>query len=134
MKKFFKSLVAIMLVAMTAIAFTSCGIPSDYKKAEANLKEEGYEVMVLTDAITLGSAEALYGLERGDLVASVTGMKDDDGVSIFYCADKDAANTLYDKLKAEFDEADDEEKEDSDFGKSGKVVWAGTKAGVKAAK
>ena len=50
MKKFFKSLVAVMLVAMMAISFTSCGgVNKDPLKAAENLEANGYTVVSLHD-------------------------------------------------------------------------------------
>ena len=136
MKKFFKSLVAIMLIAMMSISFTSCGMPNDPTKTKANLEKEGYSVVYLSDAISLTTQEALFGVSRGGLIGVVTGTNSNGSemVVVYYCKDSKVAKTVYDKIKAEYDTADAEEKKDTAVGKSGKVVWMGTKAAIKAAK
>ena len=127
MKKFFKSLVTLMLVCLMAVSFTSCGVPSDPAKAKANLEENKYVVVYLSDAITLTATELGFGLERGTLKASVTGTNGEEAISIYYCNDSATAKKIKEKLS-------ENKGENVVVGKSGKVVWTGTKEAIKAAK
>ncbi len=140
MKKFFKSLVAVMLVAMMAISFTSCGVSKDPTKEKEKLEGKGY--IVVLEQIDLG------GLDKteANLVATKEG---GETVTIKWYKEEADAKAAYDKLKV----ANDKDKEalkkmeDGDakdvakkaldnyaFGRSGKIVWFGTKTAVKDAK
>jgi hypothetical protein len=157
MKNFVKILTVVLVIAMSVAMFAAC-VPSDPAKAEANLKEAGYTVLV-TSSSALGDIIGNIGNSiAGDLVPknvdkTVTANKGDDSVAIVYFKDKDSAKTYYDALKAEKTKYSDEIKKEYDegkitkakydelkadaanskLGKSGVVVWMGTKAGVKAA-
>ena len=147
MKKLLKSLLAVMLIAMMAFSFTSCGVAKTPEKAEKKLKDAGYEVEVIDEELALAMYVEAYDLEKGDIECVVDAQKDSDGVTIYYCANRKAAKKIYDELKKEFDEMKEDIKELSgtekelaeeymdklDYGKSGKVVYVGTKKGVKAA-
>ncbi|MBQ4099275.1 MAG: hypothetical protein IJC87_04050 [Clostridia bacterium] len=137
MKKFFKSLVAVMLVAITAIAFTSCGVPADPAKAEENLKANEYVVdKVAAKVVVSAYVGASYGLgsagKVGDVIFATNG---DDAVLVVYSDDADLLKSLNEDLVELFKEVKKDAEEDVDLvkGKSGKCVWVGTKAGVKAA-
>ncbi|MBQ8372377.1 MAG: hypothetical protein IJX38_05540 [Clostridia bacterium] len=123
MKKIISSVLLFAILAVAALALVSCAPAKDPAKAEAALKEAGYEVSNLTV----------------DGVGMVSGMKVEDDtiktVTIQYYADKDAANEAYDELKEEWDEVkDDEDYKDYEIGKSGTMVWAGHKDAIKAAR
>ncbi len=163
MKKFLKSLVAVMLVCLMAVSFTACGgVSKDPAKAKANLEKNGYAVVSLHNdgSLVEGTAAAAaitgmvagYGLKASDIDYVVTGTAEIEGsyesVVIYYCKTKDAATKIHDAiekqyndLKAKVDKMEDgsdkdeakAELKDSKYGKSGTVVWMGTKAGVKAA-
>ncbi len=147
MKKLLKSLLAVMLIAMMAFSFTSCGVAKNPEKAEKKLKDAGYEVEVVDEELGLAMYVEAYDLEKGDIECVIDAQKDSDGVTIYYCANAKAAKKIYDALKKDFDEMKEEikklsgtEKELAEeyldkikYGKSGKVVYVGTKNGVKAA-
>lgn len=134
MKKFLKSLVAVMLVCLMAVSFTSCGISDDPAKVKANLEKEGYKVLLADDAISTGVIAEAYGLKAGDIVASLTATNGDETISIVFCGNGDAAKTVKDKMQEQIDKMDEEDKKDLKWGKSGKAVYMGTAAAVKAAK
>ena len=139
-----KSLLAVMLIAMMAISFTSCGIPSDPAKAKANLEGEGYKVLL--EQVDLGDLGNMLGDKtEANLVAT----KGEESVTITWYKEEADAKTAYDALKKTFEDAkaqlekmeDGEQKDalkkeidNAAYGRSGKIVWFGTKAGVKAAK
>lgn len=126
MKKLMKSLLAVMLIVMMAVSFTSCGVPSDPAKATENLKKNEYVVIA-------GEAKT-FGLEEAKVQAIVTASKvinPTDSVIIIYFKDAADAKEYHAKLK----EADKgESKTDYVYGRSGKAVYTGHKDAVKAAK
>lgn len=148
MKKFFRILAATMLFAVMAMTLCSCGVPSDATKAKENLEKNGYTVVMLQGSYKGTIISINTGVEY-----TVTGTNGEESVSIIYYSDKENANKAYkefkedhDKslkeLKASYDDgkiskdAYDKAKAELDnikFGKSGKVFYSGTKAGVKAA-
>lgn len=128
MKKALSIIAVLALVAVLGVALVAC-VPSDPDKAEANLEEAGY-VVVRVDADTPLAGAALKQI---DAVTSITATDGDEGVTITYFESADAAKAYYEDAKAEWDEMDDEDKEGMKMGKSGKVVYFGTEAGVKAA-
>lgn len=148
MKKLLRSLLAVMLIAMMAVSFTSCGVAKNPDKAEKKLDKAGYEVMVIDDEASLNYFAKMYDLEDGDIECIVRATKgDDEYVQIIYCANAKAAKAIYKEIKKEMKEykeeikdlEGDEKKEakealkDMKYGKSGKVVYSGSKKGVKAA-
>lgn len=126
MKKALSIIAVVALVAVLVVALVAC-VPSKPEKAEANLKKAGYETVVVKESdgklaqITL----AAYG---DGCVATVTGFSKDakEGVNIVYFDSADNAKAYWEKHK-------DEEKEGYKSGRSGKVVYVGTEAAVKAA-
>ena len=147
MKKLLRSLLSVMLVAMMALSFTSCGITKNPEKAEKKLKDAGYEVMVIKEEVAFASYAKMYDLEASDIECVLMAEKDDEGVLIIYCANAKAAKKIEKELKKEMKEAKEEikelegeEKKEAEkdlknikYGRSGKAVYTGTKAGVKAA-
>ncbi len=127
MKKALSIIAVLALVAVLGVALVAC-VPSDPDKAEANLEEAGY-VVIRADSDDLIAGAVLKQI---DAVTSITATNGDEGVTILYFEDTDAAKAYYEELKADFEKAE-EDKEDYKIGKSGKVVYAGTEAGVKAA-
>lgn len=148
MKKFFRLLVATMLIAVMAVSLCSCGVPSDPDKAEANLKKNGY-----TTTKIKGSYEGPILSIKTGIEYTVTGTKGEENVVIIYYSEKEDAVKAYDEFKEKHDKSlkelkdtysdgkiskDDYEKakaviDNIKFGKSGKIFYSGTKAGVKAA-
>ncbi len=135
MKKVISITAVIALVAVLTLALVAC-VPADPDKAAANLEEAGYIVSNVKASQGTGVQLGLNATAKG-CVAMVTGTlistAGTESVAIFYFNDADDAKAYYEKIKAEYDELDDEDKEDKKVGKSGKVVYAGTEAGVKAA-
>lgn len=140
MKKVLLVVAVIALISVATMALVGC-VPSDPAKAEANLIDAGYEVMVTRASDGTGVKLGLNAVADG-CVAMVTAMKatisnddaDFDGVVIYYFNDGAKAKAFYEEQKAEYDELSDEEKEGMKVGKSGKVVYAGSKDAIKAAK
>ncbi|MBQ4587402.1 MAG: hypothetical protein IKC33_01120 [Clostridia bacterium] len=135
MKKSIKVL-AMLLVVLTLSFAVACAPNADPEKAKASLEENGYAVLLATDAISLGVKELGFGLEHGDLVATLTAVNEDgEAITILYFAKSGKAKDFYkdnkDNLK-KLTETDDSEKEVV-AKQSGKMIYVGTKAAIKAA-
>lgn len=124
MKKFARIMSLALVAVMLCATLASCGAPAkDPADAVAALKEEGYVAV--------------------KLLSVVTGVKDGEAVIITYYDDADKAKEAMDKM----DEAAIEElkgklvalglSEEGDLvgpKRSGKMIYMGTKAAIKAAK
>ena len=129
------TLAAVLLCGMLA----SCAPAKDAAKAEKALKEEDYTVISDDNVVP-----ALYKLAGYDLDMVVTGtksVKDDEGkdkieiVVIYYFADKDNAEKAMDDIKKDAEDAKEDENTDwVEPTQSGKIVYFGTKAAIKAAR
>lgn len=138
MKKFTKVLALVLVTVVAALSMVACAPNSNPEKAEKALKDEGYVTIRLSDALTLTATELALGCSRGDIVAVVSGTKKNedkiDTVSIIYFKDSSAAKSAWDKAKAYLeDETEKETESDVVVEKSGKMIYGGTKAGIKAA-
>ena len=163
MKRFFKSLVAILIILSTLLAITSCARPNmDLEDAEEALKDEGYSVTYNDDPGDPSMAEYLRA------------SKDEDSIYIYVFETAKAANLYYESIKTyreyqieslklqiktikyelrafeddmkseEIDALEDQLKElekelkeyknDYVIGKWGKTVWSGTKDALKDSK
>lgn len=141
MKKFLKAMLAAMLIAITAVTVCSCGVPSDPAKAKENLKKNGYAVNddIVTAVIKI-VAVVPYGTTFPQNIESSLWATNADGetVLIVYCKDADSAKKVNEISRKIYDEVKKKDKEndtktDIRSGMSGKVVYIGTKAGIKAA-
>lgn len=135
MKKALSIVAVLALVAVLGVALVAC-VPGDPDKAAANLKEAGYEVSVSKASDGTGvqmGLELTYGKGCIATVNAVNGEfsfaqgADIDMVAIIYFKDSASAKAYWETVK-------DEEVEEGWVAKqSGKIVYAGTEAGVKAA-
>lgn len=134
MKKMVKIIALAMVAVMLMLTLASCGAKpsSDPAKAKEKLEKEGYKVALVENEDVL----KLSGLDG--LVASLTAMKGDSkedaqGVSIYYFKDADSAKKAEENefIKAAIEEA--KKEDDASTGRSGKMIWIGTKEAVKAA-
>ena len=94
---------------------------SDPEKAAEALENAGYTVRLLTDEDYLNE----QGIEA--TIYAVNG--DGEMISIAYYFDSDEAKEGYEEAKEEREDLGDK----YEVGKSGKMVWMGTKAAIKAA-
>ena len=139
MKKFAK-VMAVALVAVMALALlVSCGPASDPDKALAALKENGYAAAAkLTDAISLGAADAIVSATRGDITAIVKATKTDDNdnlqtITIWYFKNAEAAKNAAEKAE-EYANAQKGNSTSWEFGHTGAMIYWGTSAAIKAAR
>ncbi|MBE5742074.1 MAG: hypothetical protein E7360_01995 [Clostridiales bacterium] len=120
MKKAFKNLIAILLVAITAISLCSCARLSA-EKVRNTLEKAGYQVGYNIDdlderrnVVVIGSKE---NAEHRSMVV-ITWYKTED----------------YAKKMEQEDRERLKDKTDYEVGRKGKVVWWGTKDAVEASK
>ena len=130
MKKTIRFVAFAMVALMLMLTLVSCGAkpnatPADAKKA---LEKADYEVLLIDSEAAL----KLTGIDG--LVATLAATTKDlkNAVSIYYFKDSASASDAYDKIKELADEAK-EKTENISVGKSGKMIWFGTKDAVKAA-
>ena len=138
MKKIISLVIVCVMLLGCTLVLSSCGGPnSDPAKAKAALDEAGYIADITDNPIEL----AFYGAIG--IKSVVSGMKvaeDDedklvDAVSIFYLKDDADVDKAYETLEALYNEAKEEYEDlDMEIGKSGNMIWFGTKDAIKAAK
>ena len=144
MKKLSIIAAIVAVVVLSAMLLTACAPASDPDTAEAALEKNGYTTMQTTGYVS-GVLSALAGKEN-NITGSVSGTKtveDADGnkkteyITIIYYKTAAAAKEAY---EAGQDDSDKDKKEkgsdDSDwvYARSGKMIYWGTKAAVKAAR
>lgn len=155
-----KALAIVLVIALCAVCFTAC-VPTDYNKAKANLEANGYQVALIENNGTFGTANAAAMSFAATADVNLTGtctqiimaFNEDNGVLIYYfdnskdaSAFKKAYKTYAEKTKAslkvqkdngEITEAEYNEQVDemnnAKYGSFSKVFWMGTADGIKAA-
>lgn len=140
MKTFAKVLCLSLVAVMLCATLASCAPAAKADDALAALKENGYTA-VKSDLLGAAGLAAL-GIKGVDSVVSgtKTEKKDDkttiETVTIIYFTDADSAKTAEEKLTTKSDEEKKENDNESNwvFKRSGKMVYFGTKAAVKAAR
>ncbi len=126
MKKTLLTLAVIALIAVLAVALVAC-IPSNPNKAVENLKDAGYSARKYETSLPQGCECYVVGTK---INADIT---DSDTIYIYYFKNTDAAKSYYSSYKANWwDSIPDEAKADSVFERSGKIVYRGSEAAVKA--
>lgn len=128
-------LIALALVlTLSVLTLVSCFAPNaNPDKAIAALKDADYKA-VEDDTVT---PLILAGLGVKDVETVVTGTAviDDkiEHVTIIYFDDAEDAKAAWEKVK-EYAEKEDKDEKDTDWtiAKSGKMIWYGTKAAIKA--
>ena len=149
MKKIISMALVVIMLVCSAVTLTACGIPSDYKDAKANLEEKDYTVKVTTTDALIKAELLVLGITDVDVDALVEASKDEDGIDLIYCNDKDSADKILEKIEKFIDESKqalDELFEDKDsdeykkamdefnkmkVGKSGTVVYMATEQALK---
>lgn len=124
MKKNLSIIALIALVAVCCVALMAC-LPSDPKDARKNLEDEDY---VVANELAIKTGLTLAGIKS--IADVVVATKDEDYVVLVYFESKDAAKEAYAQIE-EYAKGDDE---DAVIKQSGKIVYFGTEAGIKAAK
>ena len=124
MKKFAKVMALALIAVLSLAVLVSCGPASDPDKAEAALKENGYAPVHMKGAIVT------------DIVFAVNA--DGDGMLAIYCKDSGTAKSVLSKAQESIKKIEDTLKVkfegESNVQRSGKVLYTGTEAGIKAAR
>lgn len=141
MKKFVSIISLVLVAAMLCVSLVSCGAPAkDPADAKAALEENGY--VATKDDTIVPNILKIAGFDCTSVVTGTKTVEDDEGnksvehVSIYYFADKDAAE----KAMTKIEEYAADEKEDADdtnwvaTTQSGAMIYFGTKQAVKDAK
>ena len=136
MKTFARILTLALAVALLAVMLVSCAPAKDPDKAVEALKKEEYTVA--KDSSGVPAALTLFGVKGVDCVVTGTktvenkdGEKTTEKVLIVYFTDAGSAKNAVDKVRSYY-ESEKDAKED--WKQSGKRVYAGTAAGIKAAR
>lgn len=139
MKRFAKVMSVVMVVVLALAVMVSCGPASDPNKAEAALKENGYAPVHMNGAFSTGATAALLGLGGSDVTDIVFAVNaDGDGMLAIYCKDSGTAKSVLTKAQDVIKQIETnlniEFKGESNVQRSGKVLYTGTEAGIKAAR
>ena len=135
MKKLTLIVAIVTLVAVCAMVLCACAPAGTADKAVAALDKHGYSASV--DKNIIPAALKLLGVDG--IEAVVVGAKStddsDEAVTIVYFYKADQAKASYNTIKS-YAEGKDKNSKDSDweFAQSGKMIWYGTKAAIKAAR
>lgn len=134
MKKTIKLIALTLVLSLSVILLASCLAPNpNPEKAIAALKEKDY--IAAEDDTVLPFIFAGLGIKNVDTVVTGTAVIDKKGehVTIIYFEEAEDATEAWEKVK-EYAEKEDKKKEDSDWTiqKSGKMIWYGTEAAIKA--
>lgn len=147
MKKKIALISTILALALVcSVLLAACGPASDPATAKDNLKKEGYSATVYdSDNAFVKVGLSLFGLEKVAQVLVASKYADDsfEFLTVLYFDSAKDANEMVEKAKEyakdqEKDQEKDQKKKEGEvewtFGKSGKMIWFGTKAAVKAAR
>ena len=142
MKKILSTVLVCVLLLGCVFALASCGAKpnADPEKAEAALKDAGYEVQaMINDGVGFISATKM-DVDMSEIKSEedlAEAMKNAEVVYIVYLAedaDDEAIDEAYDELEDMLEEAKEESDLKLEIGKDGTVLWCGTKKAIKAAK
>ena len=139
MKKFAKVMALAMVAVLSLAALVACGPASDPNKAEAALKENGYAPTHLNGTISTGVTAGILGLKGEDVTDIVFAInKDGDGIIAIYCKDSATAKSVLSKAQENLKKIEEtlqiKFEGESNVQRSGKVLYTGTEAGIKAAR
>ena len=104
MKKFAKITAVALVVVMVMALLVACGYNSDPKKAEADLKKQGYDALYVPNPLTVGNVEGTLTATKKDGNKTTT-------IVVTYYRDADAAKSAYEDAKANLEKAKDYNKE-----------------------
>ena len=141
MKTFAKILCLSLVAVMLCATLASCAPAAKAEDAVAALKDNGYTAEKSEYAGAIGlAALGIKGVDSVVMGTKTEKVDDKDklqAIMIIYFTDADAAKTAEEKVQKYSDDEKKENKdEDSDwvFKRSGKMIYFGTKAAVKAAR
>lgn len=135
-------LTSILLVFMMLLTLTAC-VPADAAKAKAKMEKEKYEVIVASETkLGEGTEYEMDMLEQyremfsknlvDVVIASKGEVENQDGVTAWYFETPSQAKEAFEKIETYIKGAAEQAKtSDYECKRSGKVVYAGTKQGIK---
>ena len=134
MKKTMKLIALALVLTLSVVMLASCfGPNANPEKAIEALKKNDYKAA--EDDTVLPLIFAGLGIKDVDTVVTGTAIIGDKGehVTIVYFEDADAAKAAWEDVK-DYAEKEDKDEEDTDWtiNKSGKMIYWGTKAAIKA--
>lgn len=139
MKKAIKLIALSLVLVMAVLALASCAAPNaDPAKAKEALEKNDYKVQKLDGKLSTAAVSLIIG---EDVECMITAQKVDkeaesiELLTILYFEDADNANDAWEKAQEYAGDQKDKDVDESDWtvGKSGKMIWFGTKNAVKAA-
>ena len=141
MKKFAKILAAVMLVAIVAMTFASCGLFGlNLEKAEDRLEDENYQVYHYKDyddADYYTQMMVAYMFEElgidDEPSAVLGGTKGDEAFYAVKFKKSSEANDAYKNAKKNWDDFSEDAEGDLTYGKQGNVIYFGSVDAVKTA-
>ncbi len=131
MKKALKILAVMLVAVMTLGVLVACAPNADPDQAVAALKENGYTATKIPST-------GLFGKEC--YVTGIKTVKDDEGnvktefVMIYYYKTAEDAQSDWESIKTEANKNENKNDSDWEVGSSGKMIWYGTSAAIKAAR
>lgn len=133
-KKIIVSISLILVIALCAAVLCACAPNSDPDKAIKALSDNGYTAA--QDDLVIPTALRLFGVKDIDCVISGTKKNGDnvDSITVVYFTSKSAADDNWDEVQKYVDDKEDEDDSDYEIKKSGKMIYWGTKQGIKDAR
>ncbi len=134
MKTTMKLIALALVLTLSVLTLVSCFAPNaNPDKAIEALEKKGYKAA--EDKYALPAIFAGLGVKNVDVVVTGTDVIDDkiEHVTIVYFEDADSAKAAWNDLK-EYAEKEDKDEKDTDWtiDRSGKMIYWGTKAAIKA--
>ena len=134
MKTTMKLIALALVLTLSVLTLVSCFAPNpNPDKAIEALEKKGYKAA--EDKYVLPAIFAGLGVKNVDVVITGTDVIDDktEHVTIVYFEDADSAEAAWNDLK-EYAEKEDKDDKDTDWtiDRSGKMIYWGTKAAIKA--
>ncbi len=138
MKNSIKVLAFVLTFVMLALTLVSCAPKADPDKAVSALKKKEYsaaqDTTIIPAAIKLLTGKNVNSFVSGTkVVEDKEGNKKTETVGIVYFATKDDANDAWEKMQEYAKDQNKDKDSDWQIKKSGKMIYWGTSAAIKAA-
>lgn len=135
MKKSIIVITAVIAVVMLSVlALTACAPNDKPTKAKENLDKNGYSIITIpgVEYLADGALTGFYAVKSED-------DKDTEGIVVIYFEDSSKAKAAFETIKEKINKlknyvgVDEDEESRWTLKQSGRTIWYGTSAGVKAA-
>ena len=134
MKNTLRILALCMVAVLLVGALAACAPNKDPDKAVAALKKNEYtagkDSSLIPAALTLAGVKGVDCVVTGTKTVEKDGEKTTESVIIIYFTDSSSAKEAMEKVKSYYENEKDAKE---DWKQSGKILYSGTKAAVKAA-